>query len=112
MHDPEPLQYPIPAITQPEATPARLPEPVRMVNKKLQIVIRPTQRTCSHQTNQYYTGTTQTAPTYHTVSAKTDVTSLHSTAPDEEPLSSDEGDDEPTATGSDEEYSPSDDNFR
>ena len=58
-------------VPSPPATTAK------MVNKKLQVNLKPPQRTRGHQTNSKITGCTQTIITYKTVSTQTDQDDQH-----------------------------------
>lgn len=82
----------------------------RMVNKKLQVNLRPPQRTRSHQTNPKYTFGTQTVPTYRTVSTQTDVFESAAQSTTSPYCSDDEDDEEPVHDDPD--YTPSDNECR
>lgn len=79
----------------------------RMVNKKLQVSLRPPQRTRSHQTDAKLT---QTTPVMHTVSTQTDLELPVSALSDESPYASEDEDDAEDSRDAD--YDPNEDDFR
>lgn len=69
----------LPALctTNDDPVPAPPVTTAKMVNKKLQVNLKPPQRTRGHQTNSKITGCTQTIVSYKTVSTQTDQDDQH-----------------------------------
>ena len=77
-----------------------------MVNKKLQVNLKPQERTQGHQTNSKITGFTQTIITYKTVSTQTYQDDLHINADTFTKLFEDEDDNYSDGDDDDDNYQP------